>query len=591
MTMLFMPSKRWLVASQAPADLLNQYEGTLPLLAQVLYSRGFRTPASARDFLRSHETAVGQFLGFKAKASIYNAISRIRNAIKAKELIVVYGDFDADGVTSTALMVQTLHALNANVEPYIPHRVDEGYGLNSAALAGLRKRGAKLIITVDCGIRSVAEVDDGRAYGLDIIVTDHHSIGSQLPAANALINPKLTDCDYSEDMLAGVGVAYRLSEALLTIATNGKGRAALSPDELLELVAIGTIADLAPMDRPENRALVQRGIQALNITNRIGLKALIEVARLKPGSITARDIGFMIGPRINAAGRLDSARIAYDLLMTTEVGEARQLASRLEALNAERQRMTVDSQNLIRQQLEADGNLDGALIFAGSDTFSPGIVGLVAGRLTEEYYRPAVIMEYGENESRASCRSIPEFDITAALDECADLLVRHGGHAQAAGFTVVNENLTALRERLQSLAASALDGQTLMPTLKIDAELNPDQIDLLTTADLDRLEPTGHANSAPIFASFQVRVKDAKTFGRESAHLRLMIDRDGVPPIEAILWRGGHLARKVSSRIDLAYTLEVNEWNERYSGETVRAPRMIIQDFTPAGEGFVVRAE
>lgn len=587
--MPFMPSKRWLVASQAPADLLNQYE-MLPLLAQVLYSRGFKTPAAAHDFLRLHEKDSGQFLSLKGKRlSIDNAISRIRNAIKANERIVVYGDFDADGVTSTALMVQTLKALGANVEPYIPHRVDEGYGLNSAALAELRKRGFKLVITVDCGIRSVSEVQDGRAYGLDIIVTDHHSVGSQLPPAFSLINPKLTDCAYSEDMLAGVGVAYRLSEALLTIAANGKGRSALNPDDLLELVAIGTVADLAPMDRPENRALVQRGLSALNNTNRIGLKALIEVARLRPGSITARDIGFMIGPRINAAGRLDSAMIAYDLLMTNNVADAHRLASRLEALNVERQRMTADAQNVIHQQLEADAGLEGSLIFAGSDTFSPGIVGLVAGRLTEEFYRPSVIMEYGKTESRASCRSIPEFDITAALDECAELLVRHGGHAQAAGFTVVNENLPALRERLHSIAGSSLDGQALMPTLEIDAELNPEQIDLVTTADLDQLEPTGYHNSAPVFASFQVRVKDAKTFGKENAHLRLMLARDGMAPVEAILWRGGHLVRKVGNCIDIAYTLEVNEWNERYSGETVRTPRMMIQDFTTAGESLVVR--
>jgi len=588
--MLFMSPKRWLVASQAPTDLLNQYEGMLPLLAQVLYSRGFKTPAAAREFLRSHENDGGQFLSIKGKRqSIDTAISRIRNAIKAKELIVVYGDFDADGVTSTALMVQTLKAIGANVEPYIPHRVDEGYGLNSAALADLRKRGAKLVITVDCGIRSVAEVQDGRAYGLDIIVTDHHSIGSQIPAANAVINPKLPDCAYSEDMLAGVGVAYRLAEALLTIAANGKGKAALDASMLLELVAIGTIADLAPMDRSENRGLVLRGLKALNNTQRPGLQALIEQARLKPGSITARDIGFMIGPRINAAGRLDSAMIAYDLLMTGDAGEARRLASRLEALNVERQRMTADAQNTIRQQLESNGGLDDALIFAGSDTFSPGIVGLVAGRLTEEFYRPAVIMEYGKDESRASCRSIPEFDITAALDECADLLVRHGGHAQAAGFTVVNENLPALRERLQSLAASSLDGQTLMPTLEIDAELNPEHIDLVTTADLDQLEPTGHHNSAPVFASFQVSVKDAKAFGKDSAHLRLMLARDGIAPIEAILWRGGHLARQVGNCVDIAYTLEINEWNERYSGETVRSARMMIQDFAPAGESVVVR--
>src|SRR5690606_39061877 len=270
---------------------------------------------------------------------------------------------------------------------------------------------------------------------------------------------------YTEDMLAGVGVAYRLAEALLTIEGNSgrNGRKLPDPDELLDLVAIGTVADLAPLDRPENRALVRRGLEVLNNTNRPGIRALMEVAGLRSGSILAMHIGFALGPRINAAGRLDSADTALQLLLTDDESEAIGLAQKLQALNTQRQELTRAAQEIIRQQLESEGLLDAPLIFAGDSDFKPGIVGLVAGRLTEEFYRPAVVMEYGEEESRASCRSIPEFDITSALDKCAGLLVRHGGHAQAAGFTVKNENIPALREQLMELAHNALHGQELKP--------------------------------------------------------------------------------------------------------------------------------
>ncbi len=569
-------TKRWLVAPPAEPEILRRYRGMSAALAQVLYNRGLTDPGEAYEFLNAGDLTGGSLLAIKGKKlSIDKALSRIRAAMKHKELMVVYGDFDADGVTSTVLMVEALKALGANVHPYIPHRVDEGYGLNSEALLKLARRGVKLVITVDCGIRAVQEVEDGKSYGLDIIITDHHSVGAEIPDAYAVINPKMTDCEYSEDMLAGVGVAYRVAEALFTIA--GNHASSLTAENLLELVAIGTVADLVPLNRLENRMLVRRGLELLNRTQRPGLRALINVAGLKTGAISAINIGFGIAPRINAAGRLESAMIAYDLLSTTDDRAADLLAAQLHDLNTQRQELTRSAQDTIRDRLEDTTSIP--LIFASDRNFKPGIVGLVAGRLVEEFFRPAVVMEEGEIESRASCRSIPQFDITHALDQCATLLVRHGGHAQAAGFSVLNENVPALRERLTSIARTALDGQDLAPTLEIDTELSAGQVNLSLAAELLKLEPTGHQNPTAVFVTRNLRVQDYRTVGRDESHLKLKLSRAGEPPIDAIGFGLGDWVRQMPPYVDLVYQLEVNEWNGS------RTAQMNLLDLRPAGMG------
>lgn len=549
--------KRWLLASPAPPDVLSHYAGMHPILAQVLYNRGFTDPFKAEDFLRAPQVSANPF----QMKGINKAVERIRQAIKKHEQIIIYGDFDADGVTSTMLMMQTLTALGAQVKPYIPHRVDEGYGLNSAALLKLARAGVKLVITVDCGIRSVDEVADGTAAGLDIIVTDHHSIGPEIPQAYAVVNPKQVDCKYPEDMLAGVGVAFRLAQALLTVAAGmDKRTIPLDPTDLLDLVAIGTVADLAPLDRTENRILVREGLKQLNGSRRLGLRALMEVADLKPGEIDAMSIGFGIGPRINAAGRLESAMTAYHLLAAQTETEATELAHTLQSLNTQRQDLTRAAQESFRQQVMA-ADTSAPLIFASDKHIQPGIVGLVAGRLTEEFYRPTVILHEDGNESRASCRSIPEFDITAALDQCADLLVRHGGHAQAAGFTVTNENLPALHEKLMGIATEQLAGRDLRPSLTVDVDAPLSSLSLEIVTALGQLEPTGHHNPAPILMTRDVRVLDKRTVGKEGQHLKLRLGRAGTPPLDAIGFNLGGRINTLPERIDVAYQLEINEWN------------------------------
>ncbi|MEZ4666803.1 MAG: single-stranded-DNA-specific exonuclease RecJ [Anaerolineae bacterium] len=563
-------SKRWILASPAPPEILDRFTGMGSVLAQTLYNRGLTDPQEAVRFLSADSEPANPF----DMKGVSQAVARIRHAIRKRELIIVYGDFDADGVTSTALMMQTLTALGAVVKPYIPHRVDEGYGLNSHALTKLAHEGAKVIITVDCGIRSVDEVDDGNAAGLDIIITDHHSIGPEIPRAFAVINPKQEDCKYPEDMLAGVGVAYRLADALLRVARTNKQNVRLQAVDLLDLVAIGTVADLAPLNRTENRILVRHGLQVINRADRPGIRALLEVSGLAPGNVNAMNIGFTLGPRINAAGRLESAMIAYHLLVEQNYDKALELAHQLQDLNSQRQELTRAAQDEVRQYLDEQAASN--LIFA-SGNFRSGIVGLVAGRLTEEFYRPTVIMEAGETESRASCRSIPQFDITHALDQCAELLVRHGGHAQAAGFTVLNENVALLKSKLMHLADTSLGGQELRPTLEIDAEVNIYDLTEKLVAELEQLEPTGYHNAAPILMARNLRVVESRTVGKDGNHLKLKLARTGLPSLDAIGFGLGEWNDHIPSRIDAAFQLEINEWNNH------RSLQLNLQDVRPAG--------
>ncbi|MEL7433469.1 MAG: single-stranded-DNA-specific exonuclease RecJ [Chloroflexota bacterium] len=579
-----MITKKWELAPPAPSSLLRQYQQVSPIIAQLLYNRGMETPQEAYHFLYDRDVAstAGDPRHMK---DMPKAISRLTDAIKRNESIVIYGDFDADGVTSTTLMMDVLTRLGANVQAYIPHRVDEGYGLNTPALQEIAEQGAKLVVTVDCGIRSVQEVEDAHAAGLDMIITDHHSVGPEIPPALAVVNPQQADCR-GDTAIAGVGVAFMTMRAMLLDALdrNGKQKKHAQKykkllDSLLDLVAIGTVADVMPLNTPTNRALVRKGLEVINTAQRPGIRALMDVAGLKRGQVTAMGIGFGLGPRINAAGRLDSALEAYHLLSSTSDDEAKKYADRLQHLNQRRQQLTRESQQRIRDRLEEEGVLDDSqLLFAVDDHVSPGIVGLVAGRLTEEFYRPTIVVERGEDECHASCRSIPHFHITQALDECADLLVRHGGHAMAAGLTVLPKNLPQLQERLQEKAHAVLDGLSLRPIIEIDMELPMRDVNMDLANELTVLEPTGHANEAAVFLSRNLEVIEARTVGSDGAHLKVKLAGDGEPAIDGIGFRLGHWLNDLPSHIDVVYNLEVNEWLGR------RNLQLNLRDLRPAGE-------
>lgn len=553
--------KQWEVAPPAPIHFINALSDIGAVLAQILYNRGITTPEDARRFLSGD---LPLYDPFKMRG-MNKAVFRIRTAIKRREPIVVYGDFDADGVTSTALLVQTLQALGADVQPYIPHRVDEGYGLNSPALRELAESGVRLVITVDCGIRSVEEVRDAMNLGLDVIVTDHHSIGDELPPAVAVIDPKQEDCEYPEDMLAGVGIAFKLASALLHVArSQDKLLPSLSEQDLLDLVAIGTVADLAPLDRFENRRLVQLGLKELAKAKRPGVYTLMDIAGIQPDKVNATSIGFALGPRINAAGRLESAFTAYQLLSTNDWQAATDLARELQAINVRRQELTKDAYEKARLMAQdmLDGDTHPTILFAASPEFLPGIVGLVAGRLVEEFYCPAVVVEMGEEEAHGSCRSIPEFNITRALDQCSDLLIRHGGHAQAAGFSIVNENLGALKKRLTKIAVSEIAHLDLRPLIKVDAQIRMSEITMNLAEKFQLLEPTGVDNPPPLLMMERLRVVDARTVGKDGEHLKLRL-ADGPIGIDAIAFRQGERLNRLPLLVDVAFHLEINEWNGR----------------------------
>jgi single-stranded-DNA-specific exonuclease len=528
----------------------------------------------------TEEEEVGDFLKGRLSANnpyrlkgMNEAVTRLRRAIAAEEEIAIYGDFDTDGVTATALLVEALSALGAHVRPYIPHRVDEGYGLNLDALRELYRQGVRLVVTVDCGIRSVKEVERA-SRGLDLIVTDHHNVSSELPPATAVINPKQTDCPYPFKDLAGVGVAYKLAQGLLRAQQRAGAVCDLPEESLLDLVALGTVADMAPL-LGENRVLVERGIEVLNALKRPGVGALMADAGLRTGQVDTSSIGFRLAPRLNAAGRIDTAMLAYQLLTSHDVLETRALADRLGKLNQRRQQLTERTVAEAKVQVEAD-DPEARLYLAASRDFLPGIVGLAASRLTDAYYRPSAVVELGDDESRGSCRSIPEFDITNALDQCQDLLLRHGGHSTAAGFTVATKNLNALHRRLQELAAERLAGVELRPTLFIDADIPLEGVNWATHALLSQLEPCGVGNPRPVLLSRNVKVSARRTVGRETKHLKLDLRDERGATWDAIAFRKGDLAAWLPDRVDVAYNLDANEWNSK------RRLQLIVQDLSEA---------
>lgn len=549
--------RRWQLAPAAPVTFLARFAEFSPLVAQIFYNRGIHTSEQALEFLGQRCAEPDPF----EMAGMWETVARLRRAIAESEPIAVYGDFDADGVCATVLLTQALKTLGAKAMPYIPHRINEGYGLNEDALRDLRDKGARVVVTVDCGIRSLKEVSEGAALGLDMIVTDHHAVGAELPAAYGVINPKRRDDGYPFKEFAGVGIAYKLAQALALEQERAPlpNAARLDLDELLDLVALGTVADLVPLVG-ENRALVRRGLARLNQTDRPGLMALLQLGAGRNRKVDAGLIGYFLGPRLNAAGRIEHARTAYKLLSTYYPGEADELAARLEATNRERQKLT-DEMVMRARELVALLPPGEFILFAGSPDFPEGIIGLIASKLQEEAYRPAIaITQQAGGTMRGSARSIPEFNIVAALDECADLLVRHGGHAAAAGFTVENSSYEALSSRLRDIAARELSALELQPTLHVDAEAGLGDMNWKLLEELEQLAPFGHGNREPLFLSRSVLVRGARLVGTD--HLALLVT-DGVVVWDAIAFRQKELLPLLSplpKAVDMVYSLSSRVW-------------------------------
>ncbi len=553
-----MPSRAktiWQIAPSAPADFFKAQTDVHPLLTQTLYARGCNTPDAVRAFLAPPTLHAPDTL-----RNISRATERIANAIQQNERIAIYGDYDCDGVTACALMMHTLRQLGAQVEVYIPDRFEEGYGLNNGALDALKMRGVSLVITVDCGARAIAEAAHAREIGLNLIVTDHHETERELPDA-LMVNPKQPGCNYPFKSLAGVGVAYKLAQALCTHIG-----APFEAEALLDLVAIGTVADVMPLVG-ENRTLVRDGLRQINDAPRIGVAALIQEAGARMGHINAGAIGFTLGPRLNAAGRLESAINAYELLTSDDKLWTRELAHQLNHNNAQRQQITASTVRAVERELSDER----ALIFASSADYNAGIIGLAAARLSEKYTAPSVVVSLNGNEARGSCRSVSNFHITRALDECKPLLSKHGGHAAAAGFSTHASQLAALQTQLLSIAQREQPSAGWQRIIRADAEINLHKLSMESYAALQELEPYGHGNPQPLFVTRKAQVLSARRIGQATEehaapHLKLSLRDARNRTWDAVGWRMGDRLNEVSvgAPLDLVFHLDVNEWN----GET-----------------------
>jgi single-stranded-DNA-specific exonuclease len=563
--------QRWQIAPPAPPSHLAALSNYHPVIAQIFYHRGITDWEAAEKFLAREETETP----FRLRG-MSEAVARIRQALKRGERITVYGDYDTDGVTATALAVETLEALGAQVTPFIPTRGDAGYGLNRRALKRIACDGSTLVVTVDCGVRAFDELHYARGLGLDVIVTDHHTPGHTLPPVRAVINPKRVDCRYPFQDFSGVGLAFKLAQALLRAEKQvplNKIRRDLREADLLDLVALGTVADLVPLVG-ENRSLVARGLQRLARTERPGLVHLMKLARVPPEQVDSVAIGFRLGPRINAAGRMSDPMIGFRLLVTSSENEAARTATELNELNRRRQELTTEMFDLALSQV--DDPTENILIVA-DPRIPEGIMGLVASKLAERFYRPAVVIARSDEISRGSARSIAEFDITAALDQCSHRFVKHGGHAMAAGFTIKNHEIEPFRKEMAALAAQSLSDKELQPTLVVDAEIPLEEATRELRDALHQLEPFGYGNQAPVLVSRGVYVKGRHRVGGDGKHLRLYLS----PPSrdsawEAIAFGMGDWYDHLPAVIDVAYHLEVNHWNNR------EKLQLNVQDLRPA---------
>ncbi|MBI2861283.1 MAG: single-stranded-DNA-specific exonuclease RecJ, partial [Chloroflexi bacterium] len=512
------PRRRWALKARTPLDAAADLAKWSPLLTHLLQVRGFlATLDDIQAFLAPEGGSLRDPLELP---DMQTAIERIRYALQRDEWIGLYGDYDVDGITALAVLSETLSALGAEVVIHIPDRNAEGYGLHVAALRKLREQGVSLVIALDCGTNAVSEVAAAKGLGMDFVVVDHHEVTGPLAPAVAVINPKRPDSQYSFDGLATVGLAYKLAQALM-----GADWEDARFGGLTALVALGTVADVVPL-LGENRALVKRGLVALRATVRIGLQRLIARSGLNAEDLDEEAIAFALAPRLNAAGRMAQAKVAYRLLLTNSEAEAEELADKLEAWNRQRQELTAAMLADAQQQVLAQEPVPEVLVVA-SPSFHIGVVGLVASRLVDEFARPAIVLEQRGEEYRGSARSVPGVDITALLAQCQGELTRFGGHAAAAGLALPVERLGRFRERLLAAAAAAMPKEVPAQVIAIDAALALERVGWPTYQTVRSFAPFGEGNPEPLFLSRKVRVWDARPAGHDGKHLRLRLSAGG----------------------------------------------------------------
>ena len=579
--------RRWLIAPPDPA-LQQQLADALhvsPALAQVLINRGHRSPEAAARFLKPRLADLcDPFLLPDMKP----AVERVFAAIERREKIVIFGDYDVDGVTATAQLHQLLGALGAETGCYLPNRMKEGYGLSQGAVeACLAAQRPKLLVAVDCGTTAAAQVEWLSAHGVDTIVLDHHEIpeGARLPRCIAVVNPKRESGETAWRHLASAGLAFKFGHALLK---EGRGRnlpaaAAVDLKQWLDLAAIGTIADIVPLVG-ENRLIAAAGLPQIGATRRVGLRALMDVAQIRP-PVTPYHVGFGIGPRLNAAGRLQDAQKALELLIGDDRDSAMEMARWLDGNNRERQTIEkqIAEEATKRTAQEFHAHRDYVIVQADA-SWHIGVVGIVASRVLRTFYRPTIIIGGAPAEAtgegwRGSGRSIEGYDITSGLAHCRDWLLRFGGHEMAAGLSIKPENVAKLREALNEHARQTIPAEALVPTWRLDAELPLADLNEAMIEELSQIEPTGQENPRPLFCARGVRIRtEPRTVGKTGDHLKLWLT-DGANSFDAIGFGMGKRELKAGDAVDIVFAPEINEYEGR------RSIQLKLQDVQASGEG------
>jgi len=546
-----MKYNRWTGGTYDMSAVAQLQEAGYPsLLATVLAARGI-TDEEAEALFAPPRCPLHDAMLMR---DMDKAVSRVEQALANEEKIVVFGDYDVDGITATVLLVHYLRSRGANCEKFIPRRVEDGYGLGKEALRNLREQGANLVITVDCGITGVEEAEYAREIGLDLVITDHHECKDILPDAVAVVDPRRNDCPYPFKHLAGVGVALKLVLAL------GRGQEEELLSRYCTLAAIGTVADVMRM-RDENRDIVTRGLSSITKTRFIGLRALLKETGLWEKEITSIQIGFILAPRINAAGRMGRADLAADLLLTDDCAEAELLSRSLCDLNRERQAVEQDIFAQAEAQLAALPEDQRHALVLSSDEWHQGVVGIVASRLSEKYSCPSFMIHLLDGKGKGSCRSYGGFNLFSALEKCSDLLVDFGGHELAAGFNILEENIPAFRERMNLCVRDFLGGESPVSSLEVDVILQrPDHLTLDEVAALGRLEPYGSGNARPVFALFGARVEALQAVG-QNRHLKLRLSKDNIF-FDAIFFctTAEDCGIAPGSLVDAAFYLQINEF-------------------------------
>ena len=568
--------KPWRIFPHDSAQIaaISRAAGVPSVLAQLLHCRGLREPSAIRGFLDARLSDLrdpGELPGAALAAE------RLLDAIRSRRRIVIYGDYDVDGMSGAAILLLCLRMLDADARVHLPNRLEDGYGLHDHSLRELAKDGASLVVTVDCGIASVQQALVAQELGLELIVTDHHEFAAELPCAAAIVHPRLPGANYPFGGLCGAGVAFKVAWALCQLASEAKRVGERMRQFLMQavgLAALGTIADVVPL-LDENRVLVRHGLVALKERPTRGVAALLALLQLdKKSSLSAEDVAFMLAPRLNAAGRLGQAPLAVELLTTESADRARALAEYLHELNGSRESLERSVYLAANKQIQEqfDPERDAALVLAARG-WHPGVTGIVASRLVEKYHRPVVMIGFDTVDGKpgiGSARSVPGFDMHAALAACGDFLVSHGGHAAAAGCKIMESQLEAFRAAFGEFAASEANGQSSVAELQIDAETSLSALTLAAVEQLERLAPFGHGNARPLLCTSRVTLTEPpKRIGGGERHLALRVAQDGTQ-MRAVAFGGGDWAEEMataSASIALAYRPIINEFRGRRNVE------------------------